>query len=665
MEDAIDDGGLQKKLDLLHPENQILILNSADLDPGGVVPGGDDEGIGGGGVAGVVVGSLAFVALLGLFVSRRQPPKETEQLEPAPRDLALEEAEADIEADKKKEATLGASKPHYDPGKDAMVDLDEDHAAQMSHDDSSNAGSSGWSSSAGVSSLNTGSQDGTLEVDHAVVSGGVGLSAISSSQNPALRTGAVESSPSMPGLSRTDLDQAIEAGDWAAVGATAALLAAASDSQSFSSQSHSKSKDISGASGTSRSGSSVSSLDAARAAELDHLVDAGDWEGVVLAAAKYEAGDSRAGDSRSSASAERSSESGSAAGRKTLDSSSLASSKAQKRQELRAVVEDLVRRVVPEEIQNVDEMMLQFRGREEELVETLRTMQERAVAQKARQGAQKAAKQQAKAAVATQRAEALLSPKSSSSSSEGDKIEGSFPASSSKSLGTGQVTTQATAKSLGTGQIEGPAKSKSLGTGTVQAPNSKQPSERERKQSALEMAIEAGDWEAVGEAAAMLSDHSSVASSADTDEINRMASADGHSSADGSDPEKRADELDELIEKGDWSGVAKAAAGYKKEDDPKKSPSKRKDDDARRQERLKKLQEEQDALAQAEVWMAIAEQSKQESQKPDQAASDAADWAIRRSLNAMVEAENQGRSSEGDASSTPKRKGKDDEEEEV
>jgi hypothetical protein len=174
-------------------------------------------------------------------------------------------------------------------------------------------------------------------------------------------------------------------------------------------------------------------------------------------------------------------------------------------------------------------MMLQFRGREEELVETLRTMQERAVAQKARQGAQKAAKQQAKQSVTTQRAAdaaSLPSPaKSSGSGSSGSSggsgsrdsskhVEGSFPASASRSLGIGQVTTHATAKSLGTGQVEGPAKSKSLGTGTVQA--TKRPSEREQKQSALEMAIEAGDWEAVGEAAAMLSDHS-VASSADTD----------------------------------------------------------------------------------------------------------------------------------------------------
>ena len=61
----------------------------------------------------------------------------------------------------------------------------------------------------------------------------------------------------------------------------------------------------------------------------------------------------------------------------------------QKVQEIRSEVESLVRRVVTEEIDNVDEMMLQFKGREEELVETLRTMQERQVAQKARVQGQK------------------------------------------------------------------------------------------------------------------------------------------------------------------------------------------------------------------------------------------------------------------------------------
>jgi hypothetical protein len=162
----------------------------------------------------------------------------------------------------------------------------------------------------------------------------------------------------------------------------------------------------------SRSGTSVSSLDAARAAELDHLVDAGDWEGVVLAAAKYEAAEgpnSRTSGSLASGSDSRSasitgsgtnpSVSVSAASASESVSQASSPSKAKKREELRAQVEELVRRVVPEEIENVDEMMLQFRGREEELVETLRTMQERAVAQKARQGAQKAAKVDAKRSV--------------------------------------------------------------------------------------------------------------------------------------------------------------------------------------------------------------------------------------------------------------------------
>ena len=40
----------------------------------------------------------------------------------------------------------------------------------------------------------------------------------------------------------------------------------------------------------------------------------------------------------------------------------------------------MVRRVVPDEIDNVDEMMKQFNGREDEMIETLRTMQERSIA---------------------------------------------------------------------------------------------------------------------------------------------------------------------------------------------------------------------------------------------------------------------------------------------
>ena len=82
-----------------------------------------------------------------------------------------------------------------------------------------------------------------------------------------------------------DLDLAIRAGDWTAAGATAALLDATSDSQSFSSRSRKTDTSY------SRCGSSVSSVDAARAADLDRLVDEGDWDAVVRAAAKFKESD--------------------------------------------------------------------------------------------------------------------------------------------------------------------------------------------------------------------------------------------------------------------------------------------------------------------------------------------------------------------------------------
>ena len=67
------------------------------------------------------------------------------------------------------------------------------------------------------------------------------------------------------------------------------------------------------------------------------------------------------------------------------------------RETCRAEVEELVRRVVPDKAGNVDEMMAQFAGREDELVETLRTMEERSVAQRARAVVQRAARLEARA----------------------------------------------------------------------------------------------------------------------------------------------------------------------------------------------------------------------------------------------------------------------------
>jgi len=68
----------------------------------------------------------------------------------------------------------------------------------------------------------------------------------------------------------------------------------------------------------------------------------------------------------------------------------------QKRAEYRSQVEELVRRVLPAEIQYVDEMMRQFRDREDELLNNLRSMEARSVAQLQREEMRRNAKKQAR-----------------------------------------------------------------------------------------------------------------------------------------------------------------------------------------------------------------------------------------------------------------------------
>jgi hypothetical protein len=400
-------------------------------------------------------------------------------------------------------------------------------------------------------------------------------------------------------VSRDNLDQLIEAGDWAAVGATAALLAAASDSQSASSKSGGRSGPGSAASG---------SLDAVRAAELDNLVEAGDWEGVVLAAARFESSDpagsrgSRSGQSIDSASGTDSATGGATGSSPSVSESLTASddpSKMKKRAEMRGEVEALVRRVVPEEIDNVDEMMNQFKGREEELVETLRTMQERAVAQKARQAGQRAAKVEARRNV--QRGVVPgTSGVTTTNLGSGDVVEddeGNTPRSGAESSASSAAGTDTTDGSL--------------------------------VRTALEHAIEAGDWDAVGQAAAVMSD----ASTASTGEIDRFANANLSQSSDGTPGSRkpfqginasRAQELDEMIDQGNWSGVVAAASRFSQAD---KKPSAR-----------GRTAEEEEALAEADKWSKIAQQSQAEG-ATDAAASEAAEWAIQRSLTQMKQAD--------------------------
>lgn len=376
----------------------------------------------------------------------------------------------------------------------------------------------------------------------------------------------------------------IEAGDWAAVGATAALLAAASDSQSQSSRSRVS---------LGRVLEDNSSVEAARAAELDQLVESGDWEGVVQAAARFEALETSTAGASSKGTSSADSASGTGTGGSPSLSTSLSESpsKMARRAEVRAEVEALVRRVVPEEIDNVDEMMNQFKGREDELVETLRTMQERAIALKARTAGQKMAKVEARRTVQ----------------------RGVVPGTSK--VAKGGAAGSAASKRDDPSQAS--SRDSSIGLDT----------EMRQRRAVLENAIEAGDWEAVGEAAALMSDasvttfdterHSASVDASSFDVISQRS----RMSLSAVDTD-RAAAIDALIDRGDWTGVMAAASQFSRGDKTKTSPSK----------------EEVDALAQAELWMKIAEQKKASGANV-QGASDATDWAIQRSLSKMKESD--------------------------
>jgi hypothetical protein len=431
---------------------------------------------------------------------------------------------------------------------------------------------------------------------------------------------------------REDLETQIEAADWAAVGATAAILANdhRSNSESSSGLSDSSSMTSSGLS----SALSGTSRERARAAELDRLVDAGDWEGVVLTAAKFE-GDDRDDKTYGSESAKDSNRS--SADRSFANSSHNSPSVSTnlsdtlsnnlKRAEIRAEVESLVRRVVPDEIDNLDEMMSQFQGREEELLETLRTMQERSIAARQREASRRNAKREAKKLSKESKKAAVAPPRSKAATcgNTNDEIK----------------------------PLVNP--STSMDSPDLPSKMDFSASDQSSQRAALDPVISSGGWEAVGKTAEQIGTHDCDIASNGTGSQGYLSS---HSQADESE---RAAELTGLIQDKDWSGVVAAASNYNKtdaktsgsqsalSDDEQRSVSSSgrwkttsdiESDDGTEDPNRKKVnaKEEEEARAQAQMWTKIAEQS---GGKDSTAvgASDAADWAISRKFKEIQDSE--------------------------
>ena len=509
-----------------------------------------------------------------------------------------------------------------------------------------------------------------------------------------------------------------------------------------------------------------------RAAELDRLVEAGDWAGVVAAAAKYDAQEaaqstpsepSDAGASSVvSVASTRTGDSGysgsgtavtGASGMYTSTgtSNSDSGSRGRKLEEIRAEVEILVEKVVPEEKDNIDEMMMQFRGREEELVETLRTMQEREVAQKARLEGQKRAKRDARqtaeqkklASVATtiddtddtwmeeidntpaepdvhlvdtsdtdramdvEEEEHLGEDTTEPEESEEVATDEPAPLEEAPEAEEGEVYAPAVVpvvpdveeevyspevavrevdEDIYTSTEEVPEVEDNIYTAAAAVPEvdedvytpavavaavavataatgavaSGAPSKvrtskvrtMEDLQEALKRAIDSEDWEKVAETAAGLSGKFNYDSDDDEDAYaGSTASTDKSQNASTRSTDK-SQKINELVDRGDWDAVVAVASQFAEDDirsastggDSREIEERR----ARRQQRLK---EEQEALEQADIWSAIADQTRQSTldkaeTEANQAATVAADWAIARSLSELKAADKAGHLSE-------------------
>jgi hypothetical protein len=214
LESAIFAGELQELLAC----TEVYVLDQSVL--GTPAPTDTDRNVSGGGIAAAVIGSMALFGIIAFLISRTSKDKEDlEELAVAPKEVPFDDGEdgsGELKVPStavKATSSLGAVKM----GKLKNV-VDDVHVVDtMSNPDdasSSNAGSSGWSSSAGVSSMNTGSAEGVEldkpgAIDHA-------LAKLEERNIPGEMTQPGEDTPSIPSVTRADLDAAIEQGDWAA-----------------------------------------------------------------------------------------------------------------------------------------------------------------------------------------------------------------------------------------------------------------------------------------------------------------------------------------------------------------------------------------------------------------------------------------------------------------
>ena len=241
-------------------------------------------------------------------------------------------------------------------------------------DDSSHAGSSGWSSQNDMSS-EASSDDG----------------------DSMLRVGSLLNSPSSAKKGSTPahkaLDQAIEKGDWATVEVTAALLA----SQPKGGRQKNEEKISSNNKSRHKFGMFFTNSSGEKYQYVEKTPTNNTADGSVSSRGSYSTNEG----SSTEVSGVDSSVAMTVGGSNCSSSSVLTTpSEAHFRErhlaDIRAEVDELIQYVVPEERTHINEMMSHFHGNEEVLLETLRSMKEKSIAEKARAESHRLARQNIK-----------------------------------------------------------------------------------------------------------------------------------------------------------------------------------------------------------------------------------------------------------------------------
>lgn len=201
MDDAIADGELQSYLAEVDPDSPVYIVDEVE-DGSRVVPE-ENERIGGGPIAIIVLVGMALILIMLLVARRRNQRTDCEN--DAEEDyqmkdrLNLEEME-DLDA-------LASPQTSNFPTKETFVAAGAAGAVMTSSDrrerQDSDAGSSGWSSREGMSSVD--------EDSRASTSAGTGLADPEHDENSSYSGSSLH-------LTYSELDNAIQKGDWAAVG---------------------------------------------------------------------------------------------------------------------------------------------------------------------------------------------------------------------------------------------------------------------------------------------------------------------------------------------------------------------------------------------------------------------------------------------------------------